>query len=75
MIKIYPKLREQTYWHIELPFSIHVFLRRGGGADEDEKAYGGRQESKERAKETREDVSSGVQGAGQMRVRDVRFWR
>ena len=31
MIKIYPKLREQTYWHIELPFSIHVFLRKGGG--------------------------------------------
>lgn len=42
MIKIYPKLREQTYWHIELPFSIHVFLRKGGGADEDEEAYGGR---------------------------------
>jgi hypothetical protein len=30
MIKIYPKLPGQTYRHIKL-FSIHVFLRRGGG--------------------------------------------
>ena len=36
MIRIYPKLQNQTYWHIELPFSIHLFLRKGGGADENE---------------------------------------